>query len=132
MEQKNKSITITLLGGIEVGKTTLINMYLGQEFTDLALITMGNDKFKTKIKINNNFYNLIIWDTGGIERLRLYSINTAISSDIIIFVFDVTNSETYKDIKYWTQSIKAYMSSDIDKISVIIIGNKIDSIEREV
>ena len=47
-------------------------------------------------------------------------------------VFDVTNSETYKDIKYWTQSIKAYMSSDIDKISVIIIGNKIDSIEREV
>ena len=123
MEQKNKSITITLLGGIEVGKTTLINMYLGQEFTDLALITMGNDKFKTKIKINNNYYNLIFWDTGGIERLRLYSINTAINSDIIIYVFDVTNLDSFEELKSFIRLVKE--NSDKNYISYII-GNKTD------
>ena len=125
MEQKNKNITITLLGGVGVGKTTLINMYLGQEFTDLGLITMGNDKFKTKIKINNNYYNLIIWDTGGTERLRLYSVNAAINSDIIIYVFDVSNLESFEELKGFISLIRE--NSDKNYFSCII-GNKTDKL----
>ena len=123
MEQKNKNITITLMGGIEVGKTTLINMYLGQEFSDLTLITMGNDRFRTKIKMNNNSYNLTFWDTGGTERLRLYSVNTAIKSDIIIYVFDVTNFDSFEELKRIISLVKE--NSEKDYISYII-GNKTD------
>ena len=47
-------------------------------------------------------------------------------------VYDVTKSETYQNLRHWTQSIKTQMGNDIDKISVVIIGNKIDSNEREV
>ena len=118
-------ITITLLGGVEVGKTTLINMYLGQEFTDLGLITMGNDKFKTKIKINNNYYNLIIWDTGGTERLRLYSVNAAINSDIIIYVFDVSNLDSFEELKGFVRLVQE--NSDKNYFSYII-GNKTDKL----
>ena len=47
-------------------------------------------------------------------------------------VFDVTNSEKYENVKYWIQSIKINMGIDIDEISLVIIGNKMDSNEREV
>ena len=127
MEQKIKNITITLLGGVDVGKTTLINMYLGQEFTDLGLITMGNDKFMTKIKINNNNYNLIIWDTGGTERLRLYSVNAAINSDIIIYVFDVSNLESFEELKGFIRLVQE--NSDKNYLSCII-GNKTDKLSE--
>ena len=49
-----------------------------------------------------------------------------------LFVYDVTNLETFENLKHWTQSIKINMGRDIDKICAIIIGNKIDSNEREV
>ena len=127
MDQKNKNVTIAFLGGVGVGKTTLINMYLGQEFSDLSLITMGNDKFKTKIKINNNNYNLIIWDTGGTERLRLYSVNTAITSDIIIYVFDVTNLDSFEDLKKFINLVQE--NSDKNFYSYII-GNKTDKLSE--
>ena len=127
MEQKIKNITITLLGGVDVGKTTLINMYLGQEFTDLGLITMGNDKFMTKIKINNNNYNLIIWDTGGTERLRLYSVNAAVNSDIIIYVFDVSNLESFEELKGFIRLVQE--NSDKNYYSCII-GNKTDKLSE--
>ena len=127
MDQKNKNVTIAFLGGVGVGKTTLINMYLGQEFSDLSLITMGNDKFKTKIKINNNNYNLIIWDTGGTERLRLYSVNTAITSDIIIYVFDVTNLDSFEDLKKFINLVQE--NSDKNFYSCII-GNKTDKLSE--
>ena len=102
-------------------------MYLGQEFSDLSLITMGNDKFKTKIKINNNNYNLIIWDTGGTERLRLYSVNTAITSDIIIYVFDVTNLDSFEDLKKFINLVQE--NSDKNFYSCII-GNKTDKLSE--
>ncbi len=127
MEQKNKNIKITLLGGVGVGKTTLINMYLGQEFTDLGLITMGNDQIKTKIKINNNYYNLSIWDTGGAERLRLYSVNAAINSDIIIYVFDVSNLESFEELKLFIRLVQE--NNDKNYYSCII-GNKTDKLSE--
>jgi len=102
-------------------------MYLGQEFSDLSLITMGNDKFKTKIRINNNNYNLIIWDTGGTERLRLYSVNTAITSDIIIYVFDVTNLDSFEDLKKFINLVQE--NSDKNFYSCII-GNKTDKLSE--
>ena len=67
---------------------------------------MGNDKFKTKIKINNNYYNLIIWDTGGTERLRLYSVNASINSDIIIYVFDASKLKIFEELKGFIRLIQ--------------------------
>ena len=49
-----------------------------------------------------------------------------------MLVYDVTNSETYENLKYWMQSIKNNLGENMGEIPIIIIGNKIDCQEREV
>ena len=49
-----------------------------------------------------------------------------------MIVYDVTNQETYESLKYWIQSIKTHIGDDLAHIPIVIIGNKIDSEEREV
>ena len=49
-----------------------------------------------------------------------------------MIVYDVTNQETYESLKYWIQSIKTNVGDDLAHIPIIILGNKIDSDEREV
>ena len=47
-------------------------------------------------------------------------------------MFDVTNTISFENIRNWTESIKMHLSSELNSIPVIIIGNKIDILEREI
>ena len=47
-------------------------------------------------------------------------------------MFDVTNPTSFENIRNWTESIKMHLSSELNSIPVIIIGNKIDLLEREI
>ena len=123
---------LLIIGDSTVGKTSILCRYANGIFNANYLATIGLDNFTKDEIIDNKTIRIKIWDTAGQEKYQSLTKGFFRNAQGIMVVFDVTNSETYKDIKYWTQSIKAYMSSDIDKISVIIIGNKIDSIEREV
>ena len=126
MDQKNKKlISITLLGPIKVGKTTLLDMYFGGPFSELSVITVGKDKYKNEIKINDNIYNIFIWDTPGTERLRPSSINCAIHSDIIIYVFDVSNISTLEELKNYIDLVEEQIKNNKYYTS-FIIGNKTD------
>ena len=50
-----------------------------------------------------------------------------------MIVYDVTNQESFENLKNWIQSIKDNMGNDfLERIPVVIIGNKIDSDEREI
>ena len=56
-------IKVLLLGNLGVGKTSLINIFAGKEFN-------SNSEFSSLYKyldINNNFYNINLWDTMGEE-----------------------------------------------------------------
>ena len=47
-------------------------------------------------------------------------------------MFDVTNPISFENIRNWTESIKTHLSSEVNNTPVIIIGNKIDLVEREI
>ena len=47
-------------------------------------------------------------------------------------MFDVTCVNSFENVRNWTESIKTHLSSEINNIPVIIIGNKIDLKERDV
>ena len=123
---------LLIIGDSTVGKTSILGRYANGIFNANYLATIGLDNFTKDEIIDNKTIRIKIWDTAGQEKYQSLTKGFFRNAQGIMVVFDVTNSETYKDIKYWTQSIKAHMSSDIDEISVIIIGNKIDSNEREV
>ena len=65
-----KKLKFILVGESQVGKTSLINQYVNNEFDGDYLMTIGNDKMTKDIKINEEQLKLEIWDSIGHESLR--------------------------------------------------------------
>jgi GTPase SAR1 family protein len=72
---------------------------------------------------------LHIWDTAGQERFRSIAKNCYKGADGIILMYDISKYETFKHIKTWINNIKE--SIDIDKIALIVVGNKCDLPDSE-
>ena len=120
------------IGDSTVGKTSILSRYANNIFSSNYLATVGLDNFTKDEIIDGKTIRIKIWDTAGQEKFHSLAKGFFHNAQGIMIVYDVTNSETYQNLKYWTQSIKTHMGNDIDKIEVIIIGNKIDSTDREV
>ena len=117
------SIKIGLLGNSSVGKSSLIKRFVEDKFDDNYMSTIGVDYFDKKININDKEIKLVIQDTSGEERFRSIARSYYKNVDGIIFVFDVTNSESFfEGIKYWLIEC----DKEVEKYKKILVGNKID------
>jgi small GTP-binding protein len=122
---------LLIIGDATVGKTSLLFSYAENKFSPTYLATVGIDFFTKDETINNKIIRVKIWDTAGQERYK--SLTNAFFRNVqgIILVYDVTNIESFENLKYWIQSIKQNLGSDGDTIKKIIIGNKLD-LDREI
>ena len=112
-------IKIILIGDSSVGKTSLLLKYTDNYFSETSTATIGVE-FKEKIiTFNNRNIRLQIWDTSGQERFHSITQNFYRGANGILFVFDVTNKESFDNLKNWLNDPQV----DAKKI---LIGNKID------
>jgi small GTP-binding protein len=133
MSKKAKEIRevlrITLLGNYEVGKTTLRNAFLNNDYIENTLSTVGINKVDTKFNLDNGKeIKLIIWDTAGQERFHSIAISSVKNSQGIILVFDITNRKSFEDLNMWIEDI----NNATDKVSIILFGNKCDLQNRKI
>ena len=113
---------ILVLGDSSVGKTTLLLKYVDGYFPTLYVATIGVE-FKTKkINVDGIDITLQIWDTAGQERFRSVTKSFLKGADGIIYVYDVTNKESFDNLKTWINTAE----ESITDFKKIIIGNKID------
>ena len=123
-ERKAYNIKIIFLGEAGVGKTSLINGYLGNEF-DGQIMTTCSPKQSTKIvKLDNYKLKLTLWDTMGQEKFRSLSKSFIKGSNIVILVYDITRRESFSELDFWTNSVKEELNNDESIIG--IVGNKTD------
>ena len=121
------SIKIGLLGNSSVGKSCLIRRYIEDKYEDNFITTIGVDYYEKNVEVNNTIIKLIIQDTTGEERFRSISKNYYKNVDGIIFVFDVTNYDSFIDgIRYWLNEC----DNEIGEFKKILVGNKIDLCEN--
>ena len=128
----DKKCQLLVIGDSTVGKTSILARYTNGKFNANYLATIGLDSFTKDEVINNKTVRIKIWDTAGAEKFHSLAKGFFKNAQGIMVVYDVTNIETFENVKYWTQSIKTHLGNDINTIAVIIIGNKIDCKEREV
>ena len=116
------TIKLLLLGDSRVGKTSLLLNYVDKMFPEAHISTLGVEYKEKTINKNNFNIRLQIWDTAGEERFRSITKNIFRNANGILFVYDVTNKESFVNIKNWIKD-----TENIDKeIKGLIIGNKID------
>jgi len=66
----NPILKVILLGDSGVGKSSLINRYVNEKFSENNMQTIGVDLFTKIADVEGSKVTLQIWDTGGQERFR--------------------------------------------------------------
>ena len=92
--------------------------------------TVGFDLKSKIIKVASENIKIQVWDTAGQERYKALTQGFFRNAHGILIVYDVTNAETFDNLKYWVQSIHTHLGEK-GNVKVIIIGNKID-LSREI
>ncbi len=131
-EAEFKSGFVTLIGRTNVGKSTLINLLVGEK---VAGISSKVQTTRTAIKgiVNRKNSQIIFTDTPGIHKpktkLNQTMIETSFGSlqdtDIILFLIEATSENIGKGDSIILEKIK-----EANKKTILII-NKIDLVKRE-
>ena len=70
---------------------------------------------------------LQIWDTAGMEQFRNALVTKYYrNADGIVLVFDITKRESFEGLDNWISEVKQYCEHGIEKIKMVLIGNKVD------
>ena len=119
---------LILIGDSSVGKTNLLTQYVDGKTSENFISTIGIE-FKNKIieLENRRKIRLQIWDTSGQEKFKALTKNYFRGCDAALFVFDVTNKDSFDNIKDW---LKLYYEVNGENSKKILIGNKIDKENR--
>ena len=124
-EEEEENIKVILIGDSGVGKTNLINVSSGGAFNENEKSSLTASYSKKVITINNEKYVLSLWDTIGQEKLRTLSKLFFKNSKIVIYVYDITNLESFNGLESWNKDVKEMVGDD-DTIIKAIVGNKQD------
>ncbi len=128
-QKKSSIVRLLTLGDSHVGKSSILMQYTQNEFNIEYLPTIGID-FRLKTLIHNGqTLKLQIWDTAGQERFRTITHNYYRGAQGILLVYDVTNRESFNNIRKWINDIESYADP---QVKIILIGNKSDHKHRSV
>ena len=121
-------VKIVLLGEAAVGKSSLINRYCKNTFSDTYKITIGGAYLKQELKLKDGKTIIFhFWDTGGQERFRSMASLYYKDASAAILCYDIGNIESLNAIEYWIQELNDNASSPNGlPIVLSIAGNKCD------
>ena len=109
-EEEAKPVKAVLIGESGVGKTSIISRFVNNMYDDNSLSNI-NVAFSAKNMKFDAFggkeirYDL--WDTAGQERFRSVAAAFYRDAQVIIFVYDITNIDSFNEIKnYWYKEVK--------------------------
>ena len=122
-EEHKYLFRVCLLGDAGVGKTSLITRFCDNYFSDNYNNTIGVDFRLATLKYDNIISKIHIWDTAGQERFRSLSVNYMNNSHGFIFIYDITNSESFKNIVNW---INLALEKNNHTVINLLVGNKSD------
>lgn len=116
-----------IIGNSNTGKTTIVESFINNEYSDIPQNTIGVGFYSKILDLDDKFFKIHVWDTGGLE--RFYSITKSYfrKTSVVIITYDVTNIKSFKNVKFWYDSVK----EDCDENTIIVVvGNKNDLYNR--
>merc|ERR1711957_103934 len=120
---------LLLIGDSGVGKSCLLLRFADDTYAESYISTIGVDfKIKT-VSLDGQTIKLQIWDTAGQERFRTITSSYYRGAHGIIVVYDVTDGESYTNVKQWLEEIQRYACEGVNKL---LVGNKCDLANKRV
>ena len=126
MSTMDLNYKLLFLGETDVGKTSLLLRYADDIFEN-SLPTVGIDVKYKYLTYDDKKIRLDIWDTAGQERFRGIAQNYFRGANGIIFVFDITNKESFNKLRIWLSDVKPKINPGT---VMVVAENKIDLEEK--
>ena len=130
--EKFKSGFVSLIGRTNVGKSTLLNLLVGEKVSAIAN-KVQTTRYAIRGIVNRTNSQIVFIDTPGIHKpktkLNETMIETSFSSiadsDLVLFLIEATSSEIGRGDKVILEKIK-----ELGKKTILII-NKIDLVKKD-
>ncbi|GAN08463.1 GTP-binding protein ypt1 [Mucor ambiguus] len=120
---------LLLIGDSGVGKSCLLLRFADDTYTESYISTIGVDFKIRTIELEGKTVKLQIWDTAGQERFRTITSSYYRGAHGIIVVYDVTDADSFNNVKQWMQEIDRYAAEGVNKL---LVGNKSDLTDKKV
>jgi len=114
---------VVIIGDTGVGKTATLMRFAEGSFPDTPTSTIGIDSKSRTIIHEGVRVKLNIVDTGGQEKFRDLTSGFFRHSHGIIVMFDLTNKNTFNNVKSWVKSSNDHNCEHVPKV---VVGNKSD------
>lgn len=129
VEMAGNEFKALILGNKGVGKTTFIKRIITGEYDETYKPTKDTEIFRSTFFTTSGSIKFRIWEPPTQEEAAdALQEPCFIGMDCAIIMFDVTSMTSYKDVPKWYNKITKIN----EKVPVVIVGNKIDSDNREV
>lgn len=117
-------LKIVIIGNTSVGKSSIIRRFCDDDYINHHISTIGVDFRVKTIDIDNYLYaKLQIWDTSGQERFKTITSSYYRGSHGVIVVYDISDLQSFKDVKKWIKELINFTSPNI---VLILVANKCD------
>ena len=123
------TIKLLVVGDSSVGKTNFISMFIENKFNQAYMTTSGMDLRTSSIEVKNKKIRVQLWDTAGQEKYRAITKNLFLKVQGVLVVYDITNENSFTNLKTWVKSIKEECGKSMQ---MIIVGNKCDLNDQRV
>ncbi|CAL9081296.1 unnamed protein product [Musa textilis] len=97
--------------------------FIDDSYLESYISTIGVDFKIRTVEQDGKTIKLQIWDTAGQERFRTITSSYYRGAHGIIVVYDVTDQESFNNVKQWLNEIDRYASDSVNKL---LVGNKCD------
>ena len=118
---------MVVIGDSSVGKTSLIQMFEHNKFSQSFKPTIGADFSNKEIIFEDRVVTLQIWDTAGQERFQSLGSSFYRGADCCVLVYDITNPVSFQNVSNW-KSVFLTKSDpkEPETLPFLLLGNKLD------
>lgn len=114
-----RRVKVCMVGEYGVGKTTLLYGFLNKDYAPQT--TLGIDFFSRTFRVKHHDVHMNIWDTAGSERYKSMMHSYLRDSEIVVFVYDLSDASAMSHVDSWMRVIESHKPS-----VVTVVGNKTD------
>nr|WP_255399467.1 Rab family GTPase [Roseivirga sp. 4D4] len=118
---------VILIGHFGVGKSSLVQRFVHQKFSDQYITTIGVKIDKKIVKVGDMDVTMIIWDIAGEDSQQKIPASYKLGAHGALYVFDISRPSTFENLQAELESL----NDVIPGIPVQVLANKMDLVNDE-